>query len=408
MDKKLKEQVKKFPDKPGVYLMKSTRGKVLYVGKASSLRKRVLSYFRKDAVEAKKELLMEKVVKIDYIICQSQVQALLLEACLIKENKPKYNTVLKDGKSYPYVEVTREQYPRIFISRPKGETDSLLLGPYTQSYLIKQALSLIRQVFPYRSCRRMPKKPCLFHHLSLCPAPCAGLISAKDYQHYVSYIIKILTGDKKRLEKNLKSKMQQSAKEKQFEQAAYFRDKLYQVNNLYLKQGQEHVLKIAKDVLNLKRIPLTIEAIDISNLAGKLATGSVVVFKNGMPSKSDYRRYRIKTINSPNDYQMIREVIYRRYRRLKIESRKMPELIVIDGGRGHLKIAAQELKKLQIDIDIIAIAKAREQVWLINSKKPLIIAKDNPALKLIQHLRDESHRFAKKYHVLLRNKKFIE
>jgi excinuclease ABC subunit C len=180
------------------------------------------------------------------------------------------------------------------------------------------------------------------------------------------------------------------------------------VNNLYLKQGQEHVLKIAKDVLNLKRIPLTIEAIDISNLAGKLATGSVVVFKNGMPSKSDYRRYRIKTINSPNDYQMIREVIYRRYRRLKIESRKMPELIVIDGGRGHLKIAAQELKKLQIDIDIIAIAKAREQVWLINSKKPLIIAKDNPALKLIQHLRDESHRFAKKYHVLLRNKKFIE
>ena len=402
----IKEKVKKLPLGPGVYIMKSKRGKVIYVGKATSLRKRVSSYFSK-AADSKTNSLLKNVDDIDYIRCESPEQALILEAALIKEQKPKYNISLRDNKSYPYIEITKEKFPRIFISRPKVKHKNLFFGPYPQTKTLESALTLIRRVFPYRSCKRMPKTACLFFHLKLCPAPCKGEISLSAYKNSIESICKILKGQRRELAGELTVKMKKLAAGKKFEKAVSLRDKLLAIDSLYEGKPKAHEIIALKEILNLPKLPLHIEAIDISSLGRSDCVGSVVVFKDGVPDKNSYRRFQIRTARKRDDYDMIAEVIRRRYSRLIKEKSCLPNLIIVDGGKGHLLRAHKELETLGVFIPLIGIAKKNEEVWTVSKKTPVTIARSNPGLHLIQRARDEAHRFAHAYGLIRRRKRTV-
>ena len=404
--KHLTEVIKNLPLTSGVYIMKSKVGEVLYVGKASSLKKRVSSYFTRQ-VSLKTGLLVSHIADIEYIECDSQEQALILEAALIKEKKPKYNISLRDDKSYPYVEITREEFPRISITRKRINKKSTFLGPYPQANVVKSALNTLRKIFPYCTCRCFKKSTCLFFHLKLCPGPCAGKISPHEYQENMRAIIKVFKGEREELIEYLRGKMQKLSKENKFEEAAELRDKLNALINLYQGRNLTHELISLKEILCLPRTPLYIEAMDISSLSGKEATGSVIVFKNAVPDKNSYRRYRIKWVSGIDDYACIAEVTQRRYARLYSEKRKMPDLLIVDGGLGHVQTAKIELDKLNLKIPLIGIAKRNEEIWFPEGKSPLVISKASPSLHLIQRIRDEAHRFARKYHLLLRKKKLV-
>ena len=405
MAKSVKEKINNLPDSPGVYIMKSDRSEILYVGKAISLRKRAASYFRKSVADAKTNILVNKISDINFISCDTQAQALILEASLIKEKKPKYNIALRDDKSYPYVAITNEYFPRVFPTRPKKKDNLLLFGPYPNVKLIKEALKLIRRIFPYRSCKYFPRKPCLYYHLNLCSAPCAGKISAKEYKNTLTSLYKILSGNKKYLIKALEKKMLRASKNKHFEEAASLRDKIVAVKSLYSGKSNIHEIIGLRDILRLDKLPLRIEAIDISNISGRNASGSVVVFTDGIPDKNNYRRFRIKWVYHSDDYSMIEEVVRRRYR-LK-EKQLRPQLLIIDGGRGQVNAASKVLESIHLNIAVVGIAKRNEELWLEGMNKPLVIPKDNSALHLIQRIRDEAHRFAHKYHLLLRKKSIL-
>lgn len=421
----IREKVKKLPQGPGVYIMKSKRGKAIYVGKASSLRKRAGSYFSK-AVDLKTDSLLKNVEDIDYIECGSSEQALILEAALIKEKKPKYNISLRDNKSYPYIEITKEKFPRIFISRPKvnpvrsikfkGEKNktsngvknkNLLFGPYPQAKTLESALTLIRRVFPYRSCKRMPKEACLFFHLKLCPAPCIGKISLSAYKNNIQSICRILKGQRRELVSELTAKMKKSAAGKKFEEAASLRDKLLAIDSLYKGRPKVHEIIALKEILSLPVLPLYIEAIDISSLGRSDCVGSVAVFRDGVPDKNSYRRFRIRTARKRDDYDMIAEVIRRRYSRLIKENSPLPNLIIVDGGKGHLLRAHKESETLGVSIPLIGIAKKNEEIWTVSKKTPLTIPRSNPGLHLIQKARDEAHRFAHAYGLVCRKKRIV-
>jgi len=400
----IKKKLKSLPIGPGVYIMKSAKGEILYVGKAASLKSRVSSYFT-GSKSAKTQILVDKIADIDFVECESPQQALILEAALIKEKKPKYNISLRDNKSYPYIEITKEKFPRIFISRPKRKTGSILFGPYPVAKPLKPALETIRRIFPYCSCKRYPKKPCLFYHLNLCPGPCTGEVSAADYKENVDNICKILRGERKELIKKLERQMQQLAKEKKFEAAAKIRDKLVAVENLYTGKPRKHQLLSLKEILKLSHIPLYIEAIDISSLGRFDSVGSLVVFKDGIADKSLYRRFLIRQANKKDDYAMVEEVTQRRYSRLQREDKQMPDLVIIDGGLGQVNKASKVLKELGLPIAVIGIAKRDEEIWFPGKSKPLRISKNNPCLHLIQRIRDEAHRFAHSYQLIRRRKK---
>lgn len=400
----LQEKIEKLPDLCGVYILKGEK-EVLYIGKATSIRKRVISHFKGGS---KSLIFNEKVKDIDYILCDTEEQALLLEASLIKEEKPKYNVVLKDDKSYPYVVITQEKYPAIYVARPKKTKNFTLFGPYPNVKLLKSALKLIRRIFPYRSCKNLPKKVCLYYHLNLCPGVCEEKIDEEEYKDIVDNIAKILSGERKILLKKLQEKMEKLAQEQKFEEASVYRDKLEALTKLYAGKSWGNEAIVLKEVLHLKRIPFIIEGIDISCIQGRQACGSVVVFKDGRPDKSNYRRYRIKMVKDIDDYKMIAEVVERRYRRLKEEKKELPDLIVIDGGRSHLSVALKVLKKLELEIPVISIAKKNEEIWLPSKKEPLRLPQDNIGLQLIQRVRNEAHRFAHQYHLLLRKKKILE
>jgi len=402
----IKEKIASLPETCGVYIMKSAEARVLYVGKASSIKKRVKSHFSRP--ETKNSKFISQVVDIEYIECLTPEAALILEAALIKERKPKYNIALRDNKTYPYVAVSKERFPRIFITRPKKTTNSLLFGPYPAAKTLKSALESIRKVFPFRSCSRLPKTACLFFHLKLCPGPCEEKISPVDYREIVGGTIKILKGERSKLIRSLESKMKRLADKKNFEQAARIRNILTAINSLYQGRPKDHAIISLKAALNLGRLPLHIEAIDISSLGLSEATGSVVVFKDGSPDKKNYRRFLIRKVKGKDDYAMIAEVTQRRYLRLIKEKRPLPDLVVIDGGRGHVARAQRVFSNLGILSALIGIAKRNEEIWFPDSLKPLVLAKDHPGLHLLQRIRDEAHRFAHSYQFLRRRKKVFK
>ncbi len=404
----IKDRVKALPLTSGVYLMKNAAGKVIYVGKAVSLRKRVQSYFRKAKTMSKTDLLVAEIERVDVIETFSEAEALILEASLIKRYDPKYNFELRDDKSYPYIEITGEEFPRISVQRPHHrKIKAKYYGPYVNPRLIREALTIIRKIFHFRTCDPFPNKECLDYHIGLCDAPCIVKITKKQYRKNVRNVCLILEGKKDTLYRGLKKEMEFLSKTQRFEEAAKVRDQLRAIGALYSGTQDINYFKEAEQLqraLGLSRLPESIETFDISNIMGSQAVGSMVYFSNGKPDKKNYRRFRIKEVKGIDDFRMIAEIVKRRYRRLKNEGLAFPDLIVIDGGKGQLSAAFQELEKLGVQIPIISLAKREEEIFLPKKRNSIKLSKDSLGLRLLQRMRDEAHRFAISYHRKLRGK----
>lgn len=404
----LGEKVKALPLTSGVYLMKDKAGAVIYVGKANSLRKRVQSYFRGRKTMSKTDILVENIADIDYIETASEAEALILEASLVKQYDPKFNVELRDDKSFPLIQITDDEFPRISVERPnRRKIGYTYYGPYINPGLIREALALLRKIFHFRTCDPFPEKECLDFHIGLCDAPCIKKITKSEYARNVKIIKLILEGRKDDLYKKLRKEMEDHAATKRFEQAAKVRDQLRAIGALYSGTRDINYYKEAEQLqraLNLPRLPNRIETFDISNIMGNQAVGSMVSFLNGKPDKSNYRRFKIKEVEGIDDFKMMAEIVKRRYRRLKSEGKLFPDLIVIDGGRGQLSAARAELIKIGIDIPMVALAKKEEEIYVPNKKNPVKLPLDSLGLKLLQRTRDEAHRFALNYHRHLRGK----
>ncbi len=409
MTSSLRDKIAKIPEAPGVYLMKDAGGKIIYVGKAKSLKKRLLTYLARD-LSTKTLIQMRSVTDIEVRLCPTESLALLLEAALIHKHKPKYNISLRDDKSFPLIKITNEDFPAICVTRKKEPDGARYLGPYTSANLLREALKIIRRSFPIRSCKTLPKKACLYYRVNLCPGPCVGKISRKDYERTIGHAILILEGKTDALIKNLANEMKRHSENKEFEKAAQVRDQMATLSALStIRPGfsSNDEMQDLKDLLQLNKLPERIECFDIANISGKEATGSMVSFWRGKPDKDNYRRFKIKTVYVVDDYAMMQEVVRRRYSRVVEAKLPKPDLIIIDGGKGHLMTAAKVLLDFGLPIPMASIAKEEENIYLLGKPNPIQLKSDTPALNLIRRVRDEAHRFAQAYHHLLHRKKII-
>ena len=513
------------PNKPGVYIMRDKNDTIIYIGKAKNLINRVRSYFREKLDRPKTQILMSHFDSLEYIVTNSEKEALILEATLIKKHRPRYNVQLKDDKRYPYVKITSEQFPRLVITRNVTK-DGIYYGPFTDVGSVKQTVKFLKSLFKIRTCRNMDG-PCLNAQIDLCYAPCDGRISKEEYSEIIKKIDLFFQGKYSTIVKNLKSEMTEAAMNEEYEKAAVIRDQIASIEEIMEKQfvdlvdddldqdviaiapGKNEVVVIImpirngkivgrddflmsgsqydsssevlfafiqqyygynrhipkqilldediddkelledwlsdlrgnkvhikvpqkgvklrlvkmarknaeiikhqkkkmensllelKKYLKLENLPRVIEGYDISNISGKFAVGSKVSFKDGKPNKKMYKHFRMET-PGPNDFAMMEELLTRRLK--MIDRDPEPDLIVIDGGKGQLGMACGVLEKLNLThIPIIGLAKEFEEVFVPNSRRPIIIPKNNKALHLLQQVRDESHRFAITYHRKLRS-----
>lgn len=550
MDSKLELQLKNLPAQPGVYQFLNKNGKIIYVGKAKNLRNRVRSYFQNNITSPKTLAIAEKTEEIQIVITDSEVEALILENNLIKKYKPRYNVNLKDDKSYPFIKVTNELFPRIYPTRHLVNDGSKYFGPYTDVKSMKASLRMINQIFRIRSCKldlteeninAKKFKVCLDYHIKKCDGPCEGLVSAIEYNEMVKEVIQLLKGKTDELIKSLSEKMNNAVENLEFEKAAELRDKINQLTSissrqkivsddfddrdifavafegkdsscsvfnirdgkliskkqlrLSIEEGEElpqiysaaikfyyqDFTEIPKEVvletepddkeailewliqkanhkvkfvipqrgdlkslvkmckenamlqlkeiqiqkmknlgnvpyplaalqrdLRLKSLPKKIECFDISNIQGSDSVASMVVFVDGKPKKSLYRKFIIKSVDGPDDFASMREVIERRYSKLLTENETFPDLIMVDGGKGQLSSAVEVLNKLGIkNYNIIGLAKRLEEVFFPGKSEPETIAKTSSGLKLLQQIRDEAHRFAITFHRQRRSKRII-
>ena len=383
MDKiKLIDKIRKFPDTPGVYLMRSKTNDLLYIGKATSLRHRVLSYFQRPQ-EGRIEVMLGQVANIEIQRTDSVIEALLLENNLIKKYQPKYNVQLKDGKTYLGIFVTDEDWPKVIPARstqklPKGE----FFGPFPSSKEVGEALQILRKLFPFRvSCEPLTKA-CFEYHLGMCPGVCAGKIGLTEYQERIRQLRLFLHGQKKRVIQVLEKEMKKLSVDLEFEKAAKIRDQIFALRHI-----QDVALIRDENLLDLNPIPERIEAYDISNIAGQFSVGSMVVFSEGVIDKNEYRKFKIKTVSGTDDIASIKEVLSRR---LRHEEWPFPSLILVDGGRGQVNGACEVIKSLDLEIPVVGIAKgpSRKKNDIITDQK---IEVDK---KILVRLRDEAHRFA--------------
>ena len=545
------EKLRRVPMKPGVYLLQGEDGKPLYVGKANKLRARLRSHFKPGKNEDRKHrLMMSKVVDFSVIETDSEVEALILEANFVKEHRPRYNVNLKDDKSFPYIRVTHEPFPRIFLTRKVVRDGSLYFGPYTNAGMVRKLMRSLRRIFPVRTCKfRITEKDiegkkhkvCLNHHIGRCRGACEGMISRASYGEIVEEAVSFIRGKSDRLIKSLRKKMQDAAVNQQYEEAAQIRDQIDTIQSFqsrqkvidvhapdrdivtvsierndacgvvfnvrdgkitnrihYYLQGVEgfssaevlasfikqvyiridflpgeilvpepphecseienwlghkrgrrvHVVvpkkgekvklvsmctrnarllldelllqktsmeervpasvKALQEDLRLPKCPRRIEAFDVSNTAGQDPVASMVVFQDGKPLKSAYRKYKIKDVHGIDDYSMIAQVVTRRLRRIYREGAEPPDLILVDGGKGQVSAVMNGLKTLSIEEQaVIGLAKRLEEVFIPGISDPQTLSKASPSLRLLQRVRDEAHRFAVTYHRTLRNKRMV-
>jgi excinuclease ABC subunit C len=406
------QKVNSLPQSPGVYIFKDKSGKILYIGKAANLRKRVGSYFSRLLCD-KTQSLVSQISDIEYILTPSEAQALVKEAALVKKYLPRYNVALRDDKSFPLIRITGEEYPQVYIFRKKKQLcdDARYFGPYTNAKLLRSALKIMRQVFGFRSCKILPKKTCLYYRLNLCPGPCIGKISKAGYNEIIDNIVLFLEGRQDALLKKLCERMDKLSRARNYEEAAKVRDQIQALGAVKKDLSEEDYVGESEELmqkLKLPKLPQRIEAFDISNISGQDACGSMVYFYNGRPAKFNYRRFKIKEVRGIDDYAMLSEVIRRRYLRLKEENKGFPDLILIDGGRQHLLTAKREINKLMVEIPIISLAKEQEKIYTLDRKEPFSLPYDSGALHLVQRIRDEAHRFAVSYHYVLRRKRIVK
>lgn len=408
----IKAFLKSSPTCAGVYLMKDDKSRLLYVGKAANLKKRLSSYFYNPArLESRIAIMLKQVAKIDFKLCSSETEALILEAELIKKLRPKYNTLGRDDKSFPWAKITNEDFPIVSVARPKLQDNALLIGPFTSAELLKTALKAMRRIFPYRTCARLPKKPCLNYYLQLCPAVCANKITKLKYRENLHHLRQVLEGEQKTSIKELTLKMQRLSRVQNFEEAALIRDQIQALERLWQEKPQEGfsgVLWQLKSSLGLRRLPLRIEGFDVSNIAGDQNVGSLVSFYKAQPDKDNYRRFRIKTVKGANDYQSILEILKRRFEKKNKDNLDLPDLVIVDGGKPQVSAVKKALEEVDVDIDVIGLAKKREYIYLADNCEPVILPRYSKALQLVEQVRNEAHRFALKYHRLLRKKKMLE
>ena len=410
-------QATKLPQKPGVYQFIDAKGILLYIGKAKNLRDRVKTYFIKGLELGPKTAAMLSYAKqIRTIVVESEIEALLLEAALIKKFKPKYNTVAKDDKSHLYIKISSfEDVSLVTTARREKERRGIkLFGPFPQASTVRSVLRILRHIFPYCT-EKHPKRRCLYCHLGLCPFPWESEENKTEYRKTVKKITLFLQGKKKRLINDLKKEMAEAAKKLEFEKAASIKKQIEDLEYIttparapeeYLARpdlvediAAERLSQLA-NVLNLKSVPERIECYDISNIAGYAATGSLVVFENGLPAKNWYRKFKIRIKETPDDVAMMTEVLERRFK----NDWPQPDLIVVDGGKGQLNAVKRVLGKFKIKIPYLALAKRKEEIFIAGKFNPLKLDKNSAALQLVQALRDEAHRFAILYHRKLRSR----
>lgn len=400
----LKDRIHTLPEIPGVYLFKGRDGVPVYIGKAVSIKKRVQGHFRHFGEALTKEgRLLSEVRAIDFIQTPTEAEALLLEASLVKENQPKYNKELKDDKSYPFLKITNEAYPRLVIARGRKPDGAKYFGPYTEATLLRKAVRMLRRLFPMRTCRRLPKKVCLMYHIGQCHGPCAYEPARAEYAGIVKELGGFLEGRRESLVRHLSRQMRLYAKDHEYEKAQAALEEMKALSSVprtaLPKKERSGVLGDLQNALSLPRLPKHIECFDVSNIQGSEPVASMVVFKDGRPSKGDYRHFTIRTVKGINDYRMMQEAVTRRYRRLLDEHKALPDLVVIDGGKGHLAAVLKVLEALSLGgLPVISIAKEHEHLFAPWRSKPYIFPLDAPHLELIRHLRDEAHRFAIAHH----------
>lgn len=414
-----REKAEHLPLAPGVYLMKSKEGEILYIGKANLLRKRVQSYLRNRGHLPKVAVLVSKVQDLDFIETPTEVDALLLEAELIHRYRPRYNKELKDDKSYPLLKVTGDAFPRIHLTRNRSDRKAQYYGPYTDAKLLREAIALINTLFPLRKCKTLPKKACLYYHIGQCLAPCIKPEVKPAYDRVVQEVRGFLGGEKKSFMDYLTERMFQSAKELRFEDAQFFKEQIEALSRLKKKRlsfrSPEARIALSatlelKHLIRMEKLPERIVCFDVSNIQGDEAVASRVAFYRELPDKLEYRRYRIKTVEGIDDYAMTEEALTRMLVALR-EGREtfVPDLVMIDGGKGHLNRAARVLEREEFsELELISIAKRFETVYSRRQGGAIAIPGDSPALHLLQKIRDEAHRFAITYHRALKEKEMFQ
>jgi excinuclease ABC subunit C len=430
---KLQSKLGELPDTPGVYLFKDAQGRVLYVGKAASLKKRVRSYFQGRPLDFKTQKLLERIVDVDWIVTASEHEALLLEDALIKRHQPRYNVRLRDDKRYPYLKLTAEPFPRLVITRRlegDAKQGARYFGPYTQPGALREARRVIQKIFRVRTCplaieegQPARKRPCLDHDLGLCDAPCVGLITQAHYRKLVDEAALFLSGRVEELIAQLKCEMQDAAERLEFERAARLRDRLQALERLALPTRSPaalaahsiasslpmrasrkgcRALEELQQALRLPTPPRRIEGFDVSTLQGREPVASMVVFVDGQPKKALYRRFVIRTAQGPDDVAMLAEAVRRRLENALEGDEKftpLPDLILLDGGKGQLTAVRAAMRELGLEgVPAIALAKEHEHLFIQGRKKPLVLPRRSEALKLLQRVRDEAHRFALEHH----------
>lgn len=411
-------KLKQLPKEPGVYLFKDASGQIIYVGKAAVLKNRVPSYFRSlKRLDHKTKVMVPEIAELDWIVTQSEIDALFLESELVKRYKPKYNILLQDDKHYQYVKITtKSKAPTLsFVRRPLDDGADYY-GPFISGYEVKQALKLLRRVFPYNTHQTLPKRVCLQYHLGLCPGLEEGKTSLAEYRHNLRKLSMFLRGKRSLLIKQIEKEMQAAAKAQHFEQAAHLRNQARSLRALskQIVFGQQERFDLSRDqalnglveLLSLRGVPRRIETYDISHISGSNNVASMVVFLDGVSAKGEYRKFKMLSPGN-DDFAHMREVMQRRFSPKNIEKWPKPDLLVIDGGKGQLSAARQVLDSQSINIPSIGLAKREEEVitYQNGSFGSTRLPKSSEVLKLLMRMRDEAHRFAVSYHSLLRSQK---
>lgn len=412
--------------------MKDAQGRVVYVGKAKNLRARASSYFQKTAeTDRRIRDWIGEVADVDCLEAESEVDALLMEARLIKDIQPIHNADLKDDKSFPYLQVTvGEDFPRVNFTREPLDRGVKLYGPFPRAKSLRGAIQVLQKIFKFRTCsleideddpRWRWFRPCLLHSIEQCTAPCNLRIDRETYRKDIRRLCLFLDGKKDAVLAEMEAEMREASRELSFEKAARLRDELKALRDLKLrgdlaKHAQPEVfyvdprkgLKGLQKVLHLESTPRTIHGVDIAHLGGTETVGSLVTFIDGLPFKPGYRRYRIKSVTGVDDYASIREVISRRVEGLREREEPFPDIFLIDGGKGQLSAALEAFRRLDASPPaVISLAKQNEEIFVPGRAEPIRLGRRSFSLRLLQYVRDEAHRFAQHYHHMLRKKKTL-
>jgi len=433
----LSVKARRLPKVPGVYLMKDVEGRVLYVGKAARLADRVNSYFIPSAdLGPRKQPMLELVCDFDVIECETEWEALLTENRLIKDIRPKFNSMMLDDKTFPYLVVTmRDDFPGVFITRNPGDPayrGAKILGPFTSVTALRESIQMLQRVFKYRTCTISIKdgdpknqyfRPCLLFTIGQCTGPCAERITREVYREDIQRFLRFIQSKRSVMLRELKKEMEEASTSLAYERAAVLRDQIHAIEKLEDRgkvkdhwQPETDLLTYIDPVKGLASLQRTlemdrpircVEGIDIAHLQGGETVGSKVCFVDGRPFKNEYRRYRVQTANN-DDYMSIREVVSRRYREAGRGEALYPDVILIDGGLGQLHAALEAFETLDVQPPmVISLAKKEELIYVQRESEPVKLGRENPGLRLCQAVRDEAHRFAQHYHHVLRRKKTL-